>query len=165
MAFPSKDEKRELRECVDEWFNSADDGTNTELSRVDSYVEDEDCLLEMFHIFFKPELKDPEFGLFLFRAAYTYLYDQREVARAIFEHPSSTRGNGLLDKMDGVPGTFETRSEAKAFFEAALMPYAKDDAEREHFWTFFAEEMTFDDDESAAEPQQKRTRVQVEVME
>ena len=156
ISFPSEDQTSRFRDWVDEWFN-ANDST---LTSIDSYGEDEECLLEMFETFFRSEIKDPEFGLFIFRSAYGYLCDQQKVIRSILEDPSSTRYNGLLDKLDGFYffQTEKTRAEAKAFFEKTLIPYAKDDTEIDRFWKHFAEEMIFGDDESS-EPLKKRNKI------
>jgi hypothetical protein len=132
-------------EHVDEWFETLDVRKNV------SYYEDEDELKELFQDFFSENLKDPEYGWFVFRTAYGFLEDQHKVARDVFENIEKIRYGGLLEKLDGY-SDFETRHEALEFFEKSLFPYARDEREKEAFMKHFEEEMVF-------EPENKRIKI------
>lgn len=58
-----------------------------------------------------------------------------------------------LERLDGHPGEFESRSEAKLFFERTLFPYSKNQKEKEKFLRFFEEEMIFE-----GEPEMKKNK-------
>lgn len=151
FKFPSPEEQKKLAELIDRWFIEVDDGTTDEFRKFDSYCEDEDLLKELFTYF---SVKNPEFGLLCFRAAFGFVQDQSIVGRDIFNNISKLRYTDLLQRLDGYR-EFESRSEAKLFFERTLFPYSKNQEEKEKFLRFFEEEMIFEDD---GEPKIKKNK-------
>lgn len=152
FKFPSPEEQKILADLIDQWFMEVDDGTNNEFRNLDSYCEDEDLLKELFFTYFS--VKNPEFGLLCFRAAFGFVKDQSIVARDIFNNISKLKYTDYLERLDGHPGEFESRSEAKLFFERTFFPYSKNQEEKEKFLKFF-EEMIFEDD---GEPEMKKNK-------
>ena len=153
-VFPSLEERELLAVLIDEWFEEVDNKETTEYRKFDSYSEDEDLLKELFFTFFS-SVKNPEFGLLCFRAAFGFVEDQAVVAREIFNNIDKLKYRNFLERLDGHPGEFQSRSEAKQFFERNLFPHAKNQQEKDEFLNFF-EEMVFDDD---GEPELKKNKV------
>lgn len=153
-VFPSLEDQELLAVLIDEWFEEVDNKETTEYRKFDSYSEDEDLLKELFFTFFS-SVKNPEFGLLCFRAAFGFVEDQAVVARKIFNNIDKLKYRNFLESLDGHPGEFETRSEAKSFFERTLFPHAKNQEEKDEFLKFFEEEMIFQDD---GEPELKKIK-------
>lgn len=151
LKFPSTEEQKNLAELIDQWFMEVDDGITNEFRNLDSYSEDEDLLKELFFSYFS--VKNPEFGLLCFRAAFGFVEDQSIVARDIFNNISKLKYTDYLERLDGHPGEFESRWEAKLFFERTLLPYSKNQEEKEKFLRFFEEEMIFE-----GEPEMKKNK-------
>jgi hypothetical protein len=154
FKFPSPEEQKKLAELIDQWFMEVDDGTTNEFRKFDSYCEDEDLLKELFFTYFS--VNNTDFGLLCFRAAFGFVQDQSIVGIDIFNNISKLRYTDLLQRLDGYPeGEFESRLEAKLFFERTLFPYSKNQEEKEKFLRFFEEEMIFEDD---GEPKIKKNK-------